>query len=108
MYLFDERALMVKSSSAILFFKMIFDEHVERTRWKCYNQVDQRGFVYYFPGNERMNITTDDKIFFYIMDKETLEPKLENVVNNYMGCSQLLFGSNRSTMRYCIPYKQNR
>jgi hypothetical protein len=55
-----------------------------------------------------MNITTDEKILFYIMDRETLTPNLENVIYNYMGCSQLLFGSSKSTMRYCIPFKQNR
>jgi hypothetical protein len=87
MYLFDERALVVKSSSAILFFKMVHDEHAGRTRWKCYSQVPERGFIYYFPGNDRLNVTTDDKILFYIMDRETLEPRLENISNNYMGCS---------------------
>ena len=26
------------------------------------------------------------------MDKETLEPKLENIMYNYMGCSVMMFG----------------
>jgi hypothetical protein len=36
MYLFDERALMVKSSAAILFFKLVDDDHHDKKRWICY------------------------------------------------------------------------
>lgn len=42
------------------------------------------------------------------MNKKTLEPELENVMYNYMGCSQLLFGSSKLALSYCIPFKQDR
>ena len=46
-----------------------------------------RGFIYYIKGNTQISITTDDKIYLYLMNYETLEPSLENVINNYMQCS---------------------
>jgi hypothetical protein len=47
-------------------------------------------------------VTTDEKIFFYIINEETLKPTLENVMYNYMGCSSLMFGSK---VRYGITFK---
>ena len=38
------------------------------------------------------------------MDSETLMPILENVMNNYMKCSQMMFGSK---VKYGITYKPN-
>jgi len=35
------------------------------------------------------------------MNKETLEPELENVMSNYLGCSQILFGKK---VKYCVTY----
>ena len=55
-------------------------------------------------GNKRIQITTDSHIYFYIMDRDTLEPSLENVMNNYMECNMMMFGSK---VNYCITYKQN-
>ena len=52
----------------------------------------------------RIQITTDEKIFFYLIDQDTLEPKLENAMFNYMNCTQMMFGAK---VRYCITYKTN-
>jgi hypothetical protein len=49
-------------------------------------------------------VTTDEKIFFYRIHEETLEPALENVMYNYMSCSTMMFGTKVS---YCITYKIN-
>jgi len=49
--------------------------------------LERRGFIYYIKGNIRIQITTDEKIFFYLIDKETFEPILENVMMNYMACN---------------------
>ena len=49
-------------------------------------------------------MTTDEIIYFYIIDKETLIPKLENAMKNFLKCSQLMFGSRK---KYGISYKQN-
>ena len=38
------------------------------------------------------------------MDKETLMPKLENVMYNYMNCSMMMFGP---LVRFGITFKQN-
>lgn len=31
-------------------------------------------------------------VYFYIIDLNTYEPNLENVMNNFMGCSQMMIG----------------
>ena len=72
--------------------------------WRQYNLIEKRGFIYYIKGNDRIQITTDDKIYFYLINKETLEPILENVMYNYMGCNQCMFGSR---VRYAVTYKTN-
>ena len=46
-----------------------------------------RGFIYYIKGNVRIQITTDDKIYFFMIDKETFMPILENVMFNFMTCN---------------------
>ena len=86
MYLVYNAALIARSSSDILFFKIEKDEEGVRV-WKQYKQIERRGFIYYIRGNVRIQITTDDKIYFYLIDKETFEPILENVMYNYMGCN---------------------
>jgi len=81
MYLVYDKALVVRSSSSILFFKI--DE--ETGLWTQYHKFENmRGQIYYIKGNIRIQVTTDEKIFFYLIDKVTLEPKLENVMYNFM------------------------
>ena len=63
-----------------------------------------RGQIYFIRGNIRIQIITDEKIYFFIIDKETLMPKLENVMYNFMQCSQMMFGPK---VRYSITYKMN-
>lgn len=45
---------------------------------------------------------TEKKIYFYLLDKQTLEPKLENIMNNFMKCSTLMFSRKRT---HGISYK---
>lgn len=51
-----------------------------------YTTLPIRGFLYYIKGNIRIQISTDEKIYFYLIDSETFMPKLENVMYNYMNC----------------------
>jgi len=104
MYLVYNSALICRSSSQILFFRIETNEITERREWKLYEEINSRGFIYYIKGNIRIQITADDKIYFYLIDKKTLMPKLENVMYNYMNCSQMMFGSK---VRYGISYKTN-
>ena len=55
-------------------------------------------------GNKSMQVTTSDKIYFYDLDTKTFEPTLQNVMNNFMSCSEMMFG-NKGTL--CITYKTN-
>ena len=48
-------ALIARSSSDILFFKIEQDEDTEERKWKQYYTVpDVRGFIYYIKGNIRI------------------------------------------------------
>lgn len=49
-------------------------------------------------------MTTGEKIYFFLIDPVTFEPMLENVMANFMGCSEMMFGSR---VRYGITYKTN-
>jgi len=69
-----------------------------------YHTLDANGFIYYIKGNSRIQITTDTHVYFYIIDKETFMPELENVMQNFMNCSQMMFGSK---VKYGITYKTN-
>ena len=104
MFLVYNSALIARSSSDILFFKIVKDEETGERKWEMYKVIEVRGFIYYIKGNVRIQITTDDKIYFYLIDKETYEPKLENVMFNYMQCNQMMFGSK---VRYGVTYKTN-
>ena len=110
MYLVYNEALIARSSSDILFFKLEFDEQSETRKWKLYNKIQARGFIYYIKGNVRIQITTDEFIYFYLIKQdeknpeEHLQPVLENVMFNYMNCTQMMFGSK---VKYGITYKTN-
>ena len=60
--------------------------------------------IYFIKGNKRIQVTTDEKVYFYLIDPVTFEPTLENVMFNYMNCSQMMFGSK---VRYCVTFKAN-
>ena len=89
MVLVYDRALIARSSSDILFFKIeATGEGEERRRmWKQYEVIPLMGFIYYIKKNIRIQVTTADKIYFYIIDNDTLMPILENVMWNFMGCT---------------------
>lgn len=68
MYLVYNTALIARSSSQILFFKIEYDEVSDTNQWKQYAVINKRGFIYYIKGNVRIQITCDDKIYFYLID----------------------------------------
>ena len=43
-------------------------------------------------------------MFFYLIDKKTFIPTLENCMYNYMRCSSLMFGAR---VRYGISFRQS-
>ena len=104
MYMVYGQALIARSSSEILFFKRVVDEFTGEKNWKMYHRIAARGFIYYIKGNVRIQVTTDEKVYFYLINQETLEPTLENVMFNYMKCNHLMFGSK---VRYGVSYKSN-
>ena len=106
MFLFKNKALIVRSSSKILFFKIEKEEDILTKQisriWRIYKTIDARGSIYYSKGNVRIQITTDDKIFYYRIDLKTYEPIFENCLYNFMDCTQCMFDPNLS---FCVTYK---
>lgn len=74
MYLIYNKALVARSSSDIVFFKLMKDEENGERVWVQYHTIPTRGFIYFIKGNIRIQIIDDNKISFYSIDKETLEP----------------------------------
>ena len=104
MYLINGKALVVRCSTQVLFFKLILDPFTGERNWTNYHTLDKKGFIYFIKGNKRIQITTDERIHFYLIDPVTFEPELENVMYNFMNCNQMMFGSR---VRYGITYKTN-
>ena len=104
MYLINDKALIARSSSQVLFFKIEQDQFTFKKSWVNYRSLPIRGMIYFIKGNKRIQITTDKKIYFYLIDPVTFEPTLENVMNNFMNCTQMLFGSK---VKYGITFKTN-
>ena len=68
MVLFQGEALIVRSSSRVLFFKQETDKISYETSWKKYHEIRVRGFIYFIKGNIRIQVTTDELIYFYIIN----------------------------------------
>lgn len=54
MYMINNKALVARCSSQILFFKKITDEFTNETRWVKYHDLQLRGFLYFIKGNKRI------------------------------------------------------
>lgn len=53
------KALIVRSSSSVLFFKQVYDKVTESWSWEQYNEIFVRGLIYYTKGNIRIQVTTE-------------------------------------------------
>lgn len=98
MYLIKDRVLITRSSSSILLFKLQDDG--SWTEHYRFNKL--RGQVYYIKGTLRFQICSDQKIYFVILDKETLLPRVENVMFNSTGSFQMIIGTKS---RYSITFR---
>ena len=96
MFLITNKYLMVRNSTEILFFMLEEDEDTEVRSWIKYFRIPSRGQIYYVRGTTRIQVITDDKIFFYGLDLETNEPFLKKGP---------LFFANRSPLG--IEYKNS-
>ena len=87
MFLINGKALVARCSNVVLFFKLKIDDFTKEMSWNNYATIPLRGFVYFIKGNKRIQVTTDTKIYFYLIDPLTFEPTLENVMLNFMNCT---------------------
>jgi hypothetical protein len=69
MYLIFNQILAVRTSSDITFFKLVYNTDLKRREWVLHLVLNIRGFLYFMRGNVRIQICTDEKIYFYIVDK---------------------------------------
>ena len=70
--------------------------------WVQYEQIKLRGSIYFIRGNERIQVTSPDFIHFYVVCKNSLEPKLENVMYNYTECNTMMIGPAK---RFAVTYQ---
>ena len=54
MVLFNGKALIVRSSDKILFFRQEFNKIVQATEWVPYHKIKLRGLIYSIKGNIRI------------------------------------------------------
>ena len=54
MFLVYEQALVARSSSEILFFKIFKDDYTGERKWILYKTIQARGMIYYIKGNVRI------------------------------------------------------
>ena len=85
-----------------MFFKLGKDENDPFPIWKQFHSLPHKGFLFFIKGNIRIQVTTDERIFFYLINPDTLMPELENVMNNYMNCNQMMYGKR---VKFCVTYK---
>lgn len=102
--LIDGNCLVTQSSSKLMFYTQKEDKMTKLFNWKCYKTIKIRGAIYYIKDTNRMQVTTNEYIYFYMIDLDTYEPSLENVMYNYMSCNQMMIGKK---MRYSVCYKSN-
>lgn len=69
-----------------------------------YHTLEFGGNIFHIKGTWRLQIVTEDKVFFYMMDDHDFMPNIENVMNNYVNCSIMMFGAKGI---YGITYKTN-
>ena len=100
----DNQCLMIQSSNKIQLFLEKEDPMTEEVKWKLIHTIKIRGSIYYIKDTDRFQVTTEDYVYFYLVDLETFEPTLENVMNNFMGCSQMMVGK---MVRNAIAFKMN-
>lgn len=104
MFIILNKILIVRCSQTIFLLKLVIDEEINERIWTLYHTFDLQGQIQYTNGNIRVQVITDSLIYFFKFDPITLMPTTENVMQNYMNCSQMLFGK---AVRFCITFKQN-
>lgn len=104
LYLVYNKIAVVSQSNDVVLYKIEEDDITGKRSWKKYQEIHIRGQLYYIKGNVRIQIVSDEKIYFFIINQETLEASLQNVMLNYMKCSQMMFGPR---VKYGITYKDN-
>ena len=86
MFLVFNQLLVARTSSNVTIYKYEQNDETKEWEWNIHEILEIRGFVYFIKGNVRFQISTEEKIYFYIVDKNTLEISLDNVMFNYMNC----------------------
>ena len=54
MFLINETALVARSSSQILFFRLILDEFTGLKSWVNYHTIEEGGNIFFIKGNKRI------------------------------------------------------
>ena len=85
-YLVYGQIFIVNTSSKVLFFKEEASKpkHNSQTiNLVMYHQLEHCGEIHFIKGNDTMQMTAEDIIYFYKLDESTLVPKLESCMYNF-------------------------
>ena len=66
--------LVVQSSSKLMFYRQKYDELTKEYNWTCYKTIKIRGAIFYIKDTNRMQVTTNEFVYFYLIDLETFIP----------------------------------
>ena len=58
------------------------DEFTGEKAWHIYHTIEDGGNIFFIKGNKRIQIVTDEKIYFYLIDLETYEVTSRNCLQS--------------------------
>ena len=76
----------------------------KEVKWTEFHSISCRASIYYIKDTDRFQLTTLEYVYFYRINNDDYVPYLENVMKNYMECSQMIIGKK---VKNCIAYKTN-
>lgn len=89
---------------SVFFFKKSAPHRCDdcTTLFRKYKEIENGGFIFFSKGNSQIQITTDAQVQFYDIDEETLEPTLDHILFNFIGCNSMMFSAMNM---HCVTYK---
>ena len=102
MFMYGEQVMVVRCSHEILFFNYRAADRNKGRKWVLYHRTDSAGFIYGSRRRPEFSVIEDNFIYYYVLDKETFMPTLNNVMINFLQCSTLILGQET----FCLAYKQ--
>ena len=104
-YLVYNKIFLVNTCNKVIFFKEEQSKEYMGSaviKLKEYHHLEHCGEIHFIKGNDTIQMTSKEIIYFYKMDEQTLLPRLTSCMYNFFNCTVFMFGSEN---RYCVTYK---